>query len=191
MARAWRVIEGKKIKLRDLNRYDLHKCLKWLKDRRVIKYLDFDLVNADLAQEIRWLRIMHSSPNDYVFAIQEKDGKYIGNIGLHRINWRDKNCMLGIFIGEIEEWNKGNGTDAIKTILKYAVNKLGLHKINLHVYEYNPRAIRVYEKCGFKKEGLLKEGHYYNGKYWDVIIMGILNRDVVKIISGKDNLKNI
>ncbi|GAG67205.1 unnamed protein product, partial [marine sediment metagenome] len=102
------------------------------------------------------------------------------NIGLHRINWRDKNCMLGIFIGDIEDWNKGHGTDAIKTILKYAVDKLSLHKINLHVYEYNPRAIRTYEKCGFKKEGLLREGHYYNGKYWNVIVMGILDRDIKK-----------
>jgi RimJ/RimL family protein N-acetyltransferase len=89
--------------------------------------------------------------------------------------------MLGIFIGELKEWDKGYGTDSIRTILRYAVDKLKLHKINLHVYEYNLRAIKAYENCGFKKEGLLKEGHYYSGRYWDVIVMGILDRDVKMI----------
>jgi len=178
MARAWKILEGKKVKLRDLCEEDLPRCLVWLRDRGVTKYLDFDLINIGLVQETRWLKTMQSSLNDYIFAIEKENGKHIGNIGLHRINWRDKNCMLGIIIGDIEDWNKGYGTDAIKTILKYAVEKLRLHKINLHVYEYNPRAIRTYEKCGFKKEGLLREGHYYNEKYWDVIVMGILDRDI-------------
>jgi len=178
MARAWKILEGKKVKLRDLCEEDLPRCLVWLRDRGVTKYLDFDLINIGLVQETRWLKTMQSSPNDYIFAIEKENGKHIGNMGLHRINWRDKNCMLGIIIGDIEDWNKGYGTDAIKTILKYAVEKLRLHKINLHVYEYNPRAIRTYEKCGFKKEGLLREGHYYNEKYWDVIVMGILDRDI-------------
>lgn len=181
MVRSFKVLKGKKVKLRDLYKDDLPICLKWLRDKRVTKYLDFDTLNINLKQEIRWLKNIHNSPNDYVFAIEKKDGKYIGNTGLHKINWRDKNCMLGIFIGELEHWDKGYGTDSIRTMLRYAVDKLKLHKINLHVYEYNLRAIRAYENCGFKREGLLKEGHYYNGRYWDVIVMGILDRDVKMI----------
>ena len=50
---------------------------------------------------------------------------------------------------------------------------------NLTVYETNPRAIRAYQKAGFKEEGRLREGHYFNGKYIDIIVMSVLRSEWV------------
>ena len=62
-------------------------------------------------------------------------------------------------------------------MLKYAFEHLNLHKVFLRVYEYNERAIHVYEKCGFRMEGRLRKQRFKWGKYHDVLIMGILDEE--------------
>jgi len=59
-------------------------------------------------------------------------------------------------------------------MLGYGFERLGLHRIYLRVYANNPRAICCYEKAGFRKEGTLRESHFSGGRYWDTIVMGIL-----------------
>ena len=77
--------------------------------------------------------------------------------------------------------NRGYGTDAIETILKYAFNKMNLHKIELRVYEFNKRALKCYEKCGFKIEGVMREDLFRDGKYHNTIFMSILRSEFHEI----------
>ena len=101
---------------------------------------------------------------------------YIGNIGLY-LTKKDKYAEFDIFIGDKKLWSQGYGYDASKTILDYGFNKLNLHYIYLHVYSYSDRAIRLYKKLGFKKEGVMRECVLYKGKYYDKIIMGLLDKE--------------
>jgi len=165
-------IPGKKINLRVLEKKDLEKSLMWLKDPSINMYLSSNFRDYDIQRELKWFEFIQSSNNDVVFAIEEKEsGTHIGNCSLDKIDWKRKSCEMGIVIGDKNNWNKGYGTDAVKTITEFAFQKLNLQSVQLNVYKYNHRAIRVYRKCGFKLKSIKRKDHFYDGKYWDTLLM--------------------
>jgi RimJ/RimL family protein N-acetyltransferase len=97
---------------------------------------------------------------------------------LHKIDWLQKTCEFGIFIGDKDYWNKNYGTFATKAIARFVFKKLKFDKIRLQVYEYNHRAIKVYKTCGFVIEEVLKKNHLYNNIYWDTYVMEYKNSDL-------------
>ncbi|MGQ9667827.1 MAG: GNAT family N-acetyltransferase [Anaerolineae bacterium] len=87
-----------------------------------------------------------------IFVIETTEGEEwlpIGTIGLHRVDWKNRLGVLGIAIGEKRFWNRGLGTKAVRTLLRFAFLELNLHRVELEVYDFNPRAMRCYEKAGF------------------------------------------
>ncbi len=90
------------------------------------------------------------------------------------LNTRHRRAELGIVIGEKAYWGQGYGSDAIRTLLRFAFEEMNLHRVYLRVYEDNARGIRAYEKCGFCIEGRLREANYRKGRYHDELIMGVL-----------------
>ncbi|MFQ5891964.1 MAG: GNAT family N-acetyltransferase, partial [Candidatus Methanofastidiosia archaeon] len=168
------MIKGEKVILRALEREDLDRCWRWINDREVTRYLRL-VYPISKTQEEKWFENqMREDEHNKIFAIQTHDGKHVGNCGLHNINWKDRNSELGIMIGERDFQNKGFGTDAIRTLLKLAFSEMNLHRVHLRVYDFNERAQRCYEKCGFVKEGVLREDFFGDGRFYDTIIMGIL-----------------
>lgn len=167
-----RKITGKKTLLRALGKKDLGKSLIWLKDPSVNMFLSHSFDDYTEEQEVKWFEFIQNSNNDVVFAIEDIDtNHYIGNCALHKIDWKNENCEMGIVIGEKDYWNHGYGSDAVKSIINFAFSNLNLKSIKLEVYRYNRRAINVYKKIGFKLVKIKKKGHFYNGKYWDTYIM--------------------
>jgi RimJ/RimL family protein N-acetyltransferase len=77
-------------------------------------------------------------------------------------------------------YGKGAGTEAARLMLEYGFNVLELHRIDLEVFTFNPRAIHVYEKLGFKREGVRREVLLLEGTYHDSIVMGLLRYEYVK-----------
>jgi len=123
-----------------------------------------------------WLE--HDKPNDYAFVIRTlTDNHTIGAIGLDGVRWSNGDAFVGIGIGERGYWGKGYGTDAMRVILRFAFMELNLHRVSLDVFEYNPRAIRSYEKAGFKHEGRVRQALHRDGRRWDVLFMGILREE--------------
>lgn len=119
--------------------------------------------------------IEKEDPRNIFFAVHALDDeRVIGEIGLDGISYTHGESFVGIGIGERELWGKGYGTDAMNVMLRYAFTELNLHRVSLTVFEYNPRAIRSYEKCGFRVEGHARETFQREGRRWDLIFMGIL-----------------
>lgn len=117
-------------------------------------------------------------PPFYLFAIRTLEGdKLVGYIGLDGDAFPHGELFVGIAIGGREEWGKGYGTDAMKVILRYAFQELNLRRVSLDTFEYNPRALRSYEKAGFVYEGRAREFLYREGQRWDLIFMGILREE--------------
>ena len=175
-------MEGKKVRIRALEKTDIDEIMKWVNDPEVKDNLLMRYpVSRD--QEERWIEkaLDTSNERNKVFAIETKDGVYLGGIGLHRINWENRNAEVGIVIGKKEHWNKGYGTDAMMTILDFAFNRMNLHRVHLRVFDFNTRGIKSYEKCGFKKEGVLRHDLYAHGKYHHSILMGILKDEFNKM----------
>ncbi len=170
------MLYGEKVRLRAIEREDIPRFLKWLNDPSLRRYLDMYLP-LSRAQEERWFERQLEDEKNLVFAIETLEGEHIGNIGLHEIDWKNGQAVLGIFIGEGDYWGQGYGTDAVRTLLRLAFEEMGLHRISLRVFDFNQRAIRCYEKCGFRHEGRQREAHFTEGRYHDVLLMGILAQE--------------
>jgi RimJ/RimL family protein N-acetyltransferase len=117
-------------------------------------------------------------PEHYFFGIHVlADDKLIGILGLEGVDWAAGNIWLGIGLGEREYWSKGYGTDAMKVAVRFAFRELNLHRVSLDVFEYNPRAIRCYEKAGFHHEGRARGYLNREGRRWDLMYMSILRSE--------------
>ncbi len=114
----------------------------------------------------------------YYFSIRTLgEGKLIGELGLEVVDWVGREAFVGLGIGETEYWNKGYGTDIMNVLLRYAFTELNLKRVTLTVFEYNPRAIRSYEKAGFRYEGCLRNLLNREGRRWNEVYMGILREE--------------
>jgi len=172
------MIYGQRVRLRAIERSDIPTFLRWFNDPEVRQYLLMYLPMSE-AQEERWFERQLESP-DHVFGIEARveDGwKIIGNCGLHRIDWKNRSADLGIVLGEKEFWGQGFGTDATRTLLRFAFHELNLHRVTLLAYDFNPRAIRSYEKAGFRREGTEREALFREGQYHDIHLMAILSHE--------------
>ncbi len=107
------------------------------------------------------------------FVIAGSDDLPIGLISLWDRSIPHQAAELSIWVGEGHR-NGGNGTEALRLALRHAFGAMGLHKIYLRVLEYNARAIRTYEKCGFEIEGTLRDEMKVQGRWYSLIYMGLL-----------------
>ncbi|MBN1667868.1 MAG: GNAT family N-acetyltransferase [Anaerolineales bacterium] len=174
------MILGERIRLRAIERADLPRFVAWLNDPEVRRGLQMYLPLSQ-AEEEQWYEEMLTRPVDQhpltIEVITEDGWVPIGNCGLFGIDWRVRQAEFGIFIGDRPSWNQGYGTDATRLMLQHAFETLNLNRIFLRVYENNPRAIRAYEKSGYVVEGRLRQAHYDEGAYYDVILMSVLRQD--------------
>jgi ribosomal-protein-alanine N-acetyltransferase len=107
----------------------------------------------------------------------EYHGKCVGEAFLHHIDLQDKRARFAIGFFDSCLLGKGLGTKATKLILEYSFNELKLHRVDLRVLEYNERAIKSYEKAGFKQEGRERESAFIRGQWHDDIMMSILEQE--------------
>ncbi|PKN76613.1 MAG: N-acetyltransferase [Deltaproteobacteria bacterium HGW-Deltaproteobacteria-10] len=108
-------------------------------------------------------------------AIQTVDTNlYIGNTYFRKIDWQNRSAEYGIFLGNKELWGKKIGLEVTRMMLQYGFTELGLQRIWLTVLDYNNRAIKCFEKCGFQKEGVLRRAVFSGGQFHDVIIMSTI-----------------
>jgi RimJ/RimL family protein N-acetyltransferase len=152
----------------------------WFQNAEFFRLLDTDPARLFSAKKLKgWFEEEPKElPEQFLFAIHAlADDRLIGFISLEDIDWTNRDAYVAIGIGEPEYWGKGYGTDAMRLMLRYGFTELNLHRISLTVFEYNPRGIRSYEKCGFKHEGRTREFILRDGKRWDMLHMGILRAD--------------
>jgi len=99
----------------------------------------------------------------------------VGTAGFHNISAEDNSATYRIGIFDSNLHSKGIGFEVTKLLLEYGFNTCGWHRIDLKVLDYNLRGIKCYEKCGIKKDGVLRENALIEGKYYSDIVMSILD----------------
>ena len=114
---------------------------------------------------------------NFYWLAKNKDEKYMGVIYLNKVDFDNKNAYLGIYSEQTSRLS-GSGKLLIECLGKLSFDILDLHSLKLEVIENNDRAIRFYEKSGFSEEGRLREFVFKDGKWCDVIVMGIIKRNV-------------
>lgn len=154
---------------------------RWNRDTEYFRLLDMDPAQLWSSKKFKeWIEKDMEKPQDdgfFFFIRTLKDDTLIGFIGLFGVAWPHGDAWVGIGIGEREYWGKGYGTDAMRVILRYAFTELNLHRVSLGVFNYNQRAIRSYEKAGFKLEGRERQRLHRDGEYADVLNMGVLRTE--------------
>lgn len=123
---------------------------KWLNDKNVTALMDKGYKKNTLKDQLAYFDKIKKSKRDLLFAIYF-NGKHIGNVGLHKINFKLKTAQFGIIIGNSKFHNKGIGKTVWYEIIKFAFDYLDMRKIFTMIVTKNIPSIKIAKKLGFKK----------------------------------------
>ena len=168
--------------LRPLETSDLENIMKWVNDPEVVGNF------AELGKEItreeeeKYLERILSSDTDRMYAIEDQEGNYIGNIGIHEINKSDRSGRFGLIIGNKDYWGQGYGQSAINALLDKAFSELEMHKVWGVFLETNEKMYHInVNKVGFKVEGVMRDEYFRRGEYHDMVRISMLEDDYRKL----------
>ena len=112
------------------------------------------------------------------------EGTLVGDVALQDIDKWNRSCTLGCGLTKLAYRGKGYATDAVRTILAYGFDNLGLERISASTVQHNIGARRSLEKCGFRQEGILRGASYFAGKRHDKILYGLLREEWAEALRG-------
>jgi RimJ/RimL family protein N-acetyltransferase len=135
---------------------------------------------ADVPDEAtlrEWYSTRNAQTDRLDLAIVDRaTGKCVGEVVLNEWEEGNASCNFRILIGPAGR-DRGLGTEATRLILGHAFDALGLHRVGLEVYAFNPRAARAYEKVGFVREGVRRDALRFDGEWVDSVVMAILDHE--------------
>jgi RimJ/RimL family protein N-acetyltransferase len=88
-----------------------------------------------------------------------------------------RKAELWMYLGDRDAWGKGYGTEVCVALCRFGFERLNLNRIHLYTPVYNQRAVALYEKVGFKTEGVLRQDVFQDGQYYDAVVMGLLRQE--------------
>ncbi len=180
------MIAGDQVILRALEEADLERCYRWMNDPMIVRTLK-SRYPMPFHQEAEWLeRAAAGGSDERHFAIERKEDRtHIGNASIHEIDWVSRTAWFGLFIGEPSAWNRGYGSDSIRTLMRFAFDDMNLRKLRIHVFDYNERAKHVLLANGFVQEGTLVSDFYREGTYHDIVILSIFSGSLTTNLESK------
>ena len=158
------MLKGNKVVLREKRLEDAKNDYEWKTNGELTRLdatlplnVTFSEYLSSYAEELRYPHLMQRR-----FAIETEEGRHIGNCMYYNIDGNKGEAELGIIIGDRHYWDKGYGTDAVATLVKQIFEEPNLEKVYLHTLEWNIRAQRCFEKCGFTVCGhTVRNGHRF------------------------------
>lgn len=149
--------------------------LEWRNHVSVRKEMYQDHI-ISIEEHSKFIEKLKYDNKNYYWILKTKNGDCMGTISLNRVDFRNKNAYFGMYSNPS---TKGAGSLLIECLKKLAFDIAELHTLKLEVIDSNERAINFYKKSGFIEEGRLKEFVFKDGKWHDVVVMGILNSDAL------------
>jgi len=172
---------GEKIYLRPILPEDADFICRGENDPRVRESLFLSFPTDPVRQKEKILSQLAARDN-IIFTIAEKNGdSTVGQTAFFRLDWVSRATVFYLAILDAESWHKGYGLEATRLMVDYAFATLNLHRIQLHVFAENLPAIKIYQKVGFIKEGVLREAMFHHDRYCDFWVMGLLREDWLKL----------
>ena len=169
------IYNREKLLVRTLRDEDKYHLAKWLSDPEILRYYEgrdnpFDVEKVE--------KVFFEEDDEVTACLVEYDDKPIGYIQFYEVEEEERftygydnktEIIYGMdqFIGESDYWNKGIGTELVRTMVEYLIDKKGADRIVMDPQTWNERAIRCYEKCGFKKVKLLPKHEWHEGEKRD------------------------
>lgn len=167
---------GHRVYLRGVTEEDVTgPMFQWTNDRRVTRFLFRGAWPNHPALARKQLAASLGNAEETELAVVELEAdRVVGICGIHSLNWIARSGELRILIGEIDCWNQGIGTEVTQLMAAYAFEVLNLNKVWLGATAENVGAVRSYEKCGFRREGVLRQEVFRNGRYYDAVRFSML-----------------
>jgi len=175
--KAIRRIEGDQVYLAPMDMSEALDYVRWLNDPETMIFVQSYNQIYNRVNEEQYLKNVLEKGEPQFSIHLCKDDSHIGGCGLINLDWINRRTEIGIMIGESAFRNHGYGQEAIHILLDYIFNVMNLNSVSLRHYEYNHRASRCYEKCGFKPAGHIRQARLMNGQFYDEIILDILAQD--------------
>jgi diamine N-acetyltransferase len=170
-------LNGDNLYLRPIEPEDLPSICRWANDPD-IRRLTGEVLPTSMKSAAEFLERVHTEKDRVWFSVVLKEDRIIGEAGLLRMFHFWRTTDLTLIIGEKDCWGKGYGTEAILLLLDYAFGYLNFHRVAVGVVGFNERALHFYERVGFKKEGIQRDGYYFDHQYHDFVMMSILEDEV-------------
>lgn len=165
---------GKEVYLRPITYDDTDLIVKWRNQDNVRKYFFY---RKDFTREghEKWLKekVETGLVAQFVVCLKENDIP-VGSTFLRDIDQDHGKAEFGFFLGEADVRGRGIGKDIVRLTVDYGFRELNLHRIYSRAYESNKPSIACFLHCGFAKEGVLKDSVYADGKYHNVVVMGLI-----------------
>lgn len=168
---------GKKIYLRPFEREDIPLVRKWANDPAVRNLTSEVFPQSLAAAEDYFDRLRQDAYRVWFTVCLADSDRPVGQVGILRIYHPWRTADLTMIIGERECQGNGLGTEAMELALDYAFGHLNLHRIAIAVVGFNEKAIHFYEKLGFVREGVQRDGYFHAHRYHDFVLMGLLERE--------------
>ena len=156
------MITGNKIVLRDKRLADARDDYTWKTDPELTRLDAAPQLTISFPQYfLDYTSELHSSHSiRHNFAIETQDGKHIGNCGYYSVDETKGEAEVGIMIGNRDYWDKGYGADAVMTLVNYIFRETNLNRLYLKSLDWNDRAHKCFQKCGFTPCGHLEKDGY-------------------------------
>jgi len=132
--------------------------------------------------------IMQESPLSEIihYAIHKRAGQELIGYGMIALIDRyHRQCKMGIVIGEKQEWGQGYAQEALQAVIAYCFTHLNMNRIGAEVYDFNQRAIQLFERFGFKREGTLRGAVLKKGKFANEYVYGLLRQKWKDVAMGR------
>lgn len=152
----------------DSNRDHLRQWLLWVDKRKSPQDLE-SIIPI-------WIR-NYADNNGFDAGIRYQ-GKLVGMIGLHYIDWKSKSTSIGYLLSEKAE-GKGIITRAVSSLLTYLFSEMDLNRVEIQCAINNKKSIGIPERLGFKKEGITRDGQWLYDHYEDLVTYSLLRKDWV------------
>lgn len=172
------ILTGESVKLRRFKRSDVDAIVNYANDKMVSKYLPKMPHPYDTSDALDWVNYTHRSArcdSAYHFGIEWK-GDIVGSVGLKHFNLKDRSGEIGYCVAR-RCWRKGIASEALRLLLDFTFDDIGLHRIYALVLEKNTASAILLEKLGFTREGVLRESSLLNRRWHDVFAYSLLDRE--------------
>lgn len=170
------LIKGKKVLLRAIELSDAEVLQQMINDEEIENMILGYSFPVARHQQIKWIENLANERNVFR-AMIDVNGVAIGTVILSDIDMKNGTAEIHIKLARTSERGKGYGTDTVLTTLSYAFKELRLNCVYCCVKEDNVASQKMFEKCGFIKEGCLRSRGYRNGKYYSIYEYSILKSE--------------
>jgi RimJ/RimL family protein N-acetyltransferase len=170
------LLQGSRVWLTAVTLDDLPTIARWHQDASFARLFEANPAAPKALSALEsWLEGYNRSNTGYLFGVRLLDGdELLGFIELDSILWPHRHTWVSIAIGDAANQGQGYGAEALGLALQFAFQELNLYRVQLTVFSYNQRAIALYEKLGFRREGIFREHIERDGTRFDMYLYGIL-----------------